>query len=719
MAKEMTTPSHHWRTVAQSFKLKPLTALVLGTFAFQAHAQSNAEWVDLGSLGGGYSIAFDISSDGNVVVGGSATRDEARYHAFRWENNNMQDLGTLPGHNTSEAIGVSPNGKVVVGESWRIQESTWDSIESRAFRWKDGVMTDLGTLGGSFSAAADVSADGKVVVGASLIAENEFEHAFRWVEGAHDGISSNPQMFDLGTLEGHKQSRATGVSHDGSVVVGTSWDEGDFTFDNIGDASIVRAFRWTATDNKMQDLGTLGGARSWAFRVSADGNVVVGASDISDSSNTYHAFRWVKDANDGVSSNPEMYDLGTLGGNNSEALNVSDDGSVVVGSSETPDGSWRAFRWTEKDGMESVAAWLSKAGVSVPNGAVLTEASGVSADGNVIVGTSATETTKKAWLARVSSIGSGLITDIPAFQATLVETGTRSVQGSTSSTNLALFGAHHRTILDSGLARTQDGACAWATADAAHHNASDTRIKLAEAGVCKDFGSLRLGAAVGKTWSNQDWDNGGSAEYDGRYLYIEAANAFSNGIEASLSAFSGRFDTKLRRRYQNGAQIDTSFGNPDAKSTALRVRLDWKDLAKASNLSISPYIAYTWVKTKLDAYTETGGGFPASYDAAKWKTSDIRFGVTGKTSLSQSTDLNIGIEAVHRIDESASGVSGEVIGLGTFSLASKKLEQNWARITADIDHHLSKNTVFTFGANAGSEGNDASWGITAGLRTSF
>lgn len=716
MAKafKQSASSHKGHSVTQSFKLKPLTALVLGAFAFQTHAQTNGQWLDLGSLGGGYSIAFDVSSNGNVVVGGSATKDG--YHAFRWENNNMQDLGTLPGHNTSEAFGVSPDGKVVVGESWRIQESAGDSIESRAFRWKDGVMTDLGTLGGNYSAAADVSADGKIVVGASLLFDNNTEHAFRWVEGAYDGISRNPQMFDLGTLEGHKQSRATGVSHDGSVVVGTSWDDGAFGFDNIGDARIVRAFRWTATDNKMQDLGTLGGARSWAFRVSADGNVVVGASDISDSSNTYHAFRWVKGANDGVSSNPEMYDLGTLGGNNSEALNVSDDGSVVVGSSETPDGSWRAFRWTAKDGMESVEAWLSKAGVSVPFNGDFEEASGVSADGSVVVGTT---TTKKAWLARVSSIGSGLITDIPAFQATLVETGTRSVQGSTSSTNLALFGAHHRTILDSGLARSQDGACAWATADAAHHNASDTRIKLAEAGVCKDFGSLRLGAAVGKTWSNQDWNNGGSAEYNGRYLYIEAANAFSNGIEASLSAFSGRFDTKLRRRYQNGAQIDTSFGNPDAKSTAFRVRLDWKDLAKASNLSISPYIAYTWVKTKLDAYTETGGGFPASYDAAKWKTSDIRFGVTGKTSLSQSTDLNIGIEAVHRIDESASGVSGEVIGLGTFSLASKKLEQNWARITADIDHHLSKTTVFTFGANAGSEGNDASWGITAGLRTSF
>jgi probable HAF family extracellular repeat protein len=36
-----------------------------------------------------------------------------------------------------------------------------------------------------------------------------------------------------------------------------------------------RPFRWTQADG-MQDLGTLGGAWSWGYGVSADGAVVVG-----------------------------------------------------------------------------------------------------------------------------------------------------------------------------------------------------------------------------------------------------------------------------------------------------------------------------------------------------------------------------------------------------------------------------------------------------------
>lgn len=37
----------------------------------------------------------------------------------------------------------------------------------------------------------------------------------------------------------------------------------------------------------------------------------------------------------------------------------------------------------------------------------------------------------------------------------------------------------------------------------------------------------------------------------------------------------------------------------------------------ANSFALSPYAAYHWTETKPDAYTETGGGFPASIAAAK------------------------------------------------------------------------------------------------------
>jgi probable HAF family extracellular repeat protein len=238
-------------------------------------------------------------------------------------------LGTLGG-DWSRAYGVSADGSVVVGMA---QNAAGELL---AFRWTaSGGMQDLGTLDGAWSVAYGVSADGSVVVGVADNAAGQWR-AFRW--------TASGGMQDLGTLGGD-WSEAWGVSADGSVVVGTSnW----------------RAFRWTASGG-MQDLGTLDGDWSDAHGVSPDGSVVVGTSD-------RRAFRWTASGG--------MQDLGTLDGDWSEAWGVSADGSVVVGRVYNAAGQWRAFRWTASSGMQDLGTL----------GGDWSEASGVSADGSVVVG---------------------------------------------------------------------------------------------------------------------------------------------------------------------------------------------------------------------------------------------------------------------------------------------------------------------------------------------
>jgi probable HAF family extracellular repeat protein len=126
------------------------------------------------------SNAQGVSADGSVVVGIVSTPIGPR--AFRWENGVMQDLGTLGGHD-SRAYGVSANGLVVVGDA-QIAEGNYI-----AFRWENGVMHGLGTLGGNGSVARAVSPDGTVVVG-SAIDTTGYWRAFRWENGVMHNLGA-------------------------------------------------------------------------------------------------------------------------------------------------------------------------------------------------------------------------------------------------------------------------------------------------------------------------------------------------------------------------------------------------------------------------------------------------------------------------------------------------------------------------------------------------
>lgn len=236
----------------------------------------------------------------------------------------FQPLGHLPEEPHSHATGVSADGLVVVGGSFRPCSGEGDPCLNDAFRWTaDGGMVSIGQ-----GVAEGVSADGSVVVGGSY--GNSTGQAFRWT--ANDG------MLNIGS------GVAAGVSGDGSVVVGTGGN--------------VQAFRWTSGAGRV-DLGDNPGGSFYTSANSAswDGSVIVGFSYGNGPS---EAFRWT--ASDGM--------LG-IGGYN--AFGVSGDGSVVVGQRPFNE----AFRWTSDAGMVGLG-YLPDFFASV--------ATGVSADGSVVVG---------------------------------------------------------------------------------------------------------------------------------------------------------------------------------------------------------------------------------------------------------------------------------------------------------------------------------------------
>ena len=162
--------------------------------AFRVHAVlwRGGEIVDLGTLGGDLSRAWGINPSG-VVVGAALTPDNFFWHAFRWENGVMTELG--PGF----AFGISPDGRIV-------GKNQGSLAGGRAVLWENGATVDLGTLGGATSVAYAINPSG-VIVGSSQTTEGA-EHAFVWRDGT---------MTDLGTLGGTR-SVAYAINPRGDIV---------------------------------------------------------------------------------------------------------------------------------------------------------------------------------------------------------------------------------------------------------------------------------------------------------------------------------------------------------------------------------------------------------------------------------------------------------------------------------------------------------------------
>lgn len=177
--------------------------------------------------------------------------------------------------------------------------------------------------------------------------------------------------------------------------------DGTVVVGSTGSAAGNQAFKWTAAGG-MVGLGYLPTQfgeyfESVAIATSSDGSVVVG-STTSANSGAPQAFRWTAAGG--------MVGLGYMpgGGTGSVATGVSADGSVVLGHNGFSAGA-QAYRWTAADGWAGLG--------DLPGGGTGTVATGMSADGSVVVGygTSAAGTEAFRWTAARGMVGLG---DLPS-----------------------------------------------------------------------------------------------------------------------------------------------------------------------------------------------------------------------------------------------------------------------------------------------------------------
>jgi probable HAF family extracellular repeat protein len=233
-----------------------------------AFVATDAETRDL-SADSGFprSMAFGINTQGSVA--GTAFYRSEKPNAFFWDGKRHY-IGTLPGFGYSQATGVNDSG-AVVGTALRFRQK-WGAVQAHAWVWQNGVIQDIGTLGGEYSHAVAIDNQGRIVGKADLprTGSEGMTHAFVWERSSG--------MRDLGTLPGGKNSRAQGIN-DGGEVVGVS-EGGDGTH---------QAFIVTG-DTVMAPLPTLPGAsEAVAQSINASGQVV---GNVAMGNNDAHAVLW-------------------------------------------------------------------------------------------------------------------------------------------------------------------------------------------------------------------------------------------------------------------------------------------------------------------------------------------------------------------------------------------------------------------------------------------
>ncbi len=310
---------------------------LVGAFGPVASGQSTYTIAGLGGLSGSPFANVAALNNFGQVVGTSGN------HAFLWENGIMTDLGTLGG-SSSVANAINDKGQVV-------GESTTASGEKHAFLWDNGLMKDLG-VPGETSSAHGINSHGYIV--GAISGKNVRGGAILWKNGVRQSLG------DLGP----SGSGSTAIAiNDNGEVVGVSSGLA------ASSGGVVRAVIWQS--GGIRDIGTLGGQHSTANSINI-GHQVAGWAEIADQSTVAFLF------NNGV-----MQDLGILPGgvgipgSGSQAASVND-GGQVVGLSLDSNGASRAVIWENGQTIDLNGA------IHGSSGAILTRARAINNQGQIV-----------------------------------------------------------------------------------------------------------------------------------------------------------------------------------------------------------------------------------------------------------------------------------------------------------------------------------------------
>lgn len=633
------------------------------------------------SLGNDGTFAQTISDDGSTV--GLANQIGLATKSYWWTSSEGYTSIGDGAYNTNP-VAFSSDGSILIGN--------YSNFGGGAYQWTAGSGFTILPLPAD-TVVNDITPDAETLVGWTIYL-GEYK-AFKWSQATGLDV--------LDSLPGGTFSAAIAISGDGSTIVGQS-ENASFEYKPV---------KWTQA-NGLELLGLLpGGTSGSAEAVSYDGSVIVGFAN----STSYgrEVFRWTQ-ANG-------MVGLGTLGGSSATPTAVSANGNIIIGYSyDAGDVQELAFRWTQAVGMRSLESILQSAGVDL-TGWNLRTALDVSADGSVIVG----------WGTYLGDYRGFIITDagmlpVDEFQDTILplttpisQSTSQILQISSQSLSVAqnalttyLRDFHNAAPTDFEKLSTQEIARiapaagnniggniqhhalyvtgnwgAGQMGDWANHDVTGTSGFLFE--VKK---GLAIGAGVTYSKENEktflNGDNQAEslgAVFLGSYDFGDRWHLFGS---ASLSDFS----IETQRHYHNGSGIEESYGATDGYGVGMAARLGYtvpaRSLLLENSLEIMPYVGFDFSHTRLDAYQERGGAFPASVSAQQQNYIASQVGVQFDQKINESLSLNVRAGWGHEFSHAGSAVAH--IATLSQNLPTETSDKNWVEGAVAVNYRLNDQT---------------------------
>jgi hypothetical protein len=312
------------------------------------------------------------------------------------------------------------------------------------------------------------------------------------------------------------------------------------------------------------------------------------------------------------------------------------------------------------------------------------------------------------------------VPDFAAWMSSL-NGSARLYNAASTLTTLQLEGAHHRPMLSYD--RMGKESQAWATGDfGSSSRTRDIHTTTGEAGINWNLGkSFLFGFAAGHGEQHQDLSFGGSASTKGDSALAEL-DYRPEGSQwiVSLIGLVGSYESKINRGYTNGASTDFSNGVADTISRAARLRVDAPALVTFGGFGFAPYASYSVTQTVVGAYTETGGGLPASFNEQEHNATEGRIGVTAAKDLSAVTKLLLTVEAIHRFDGAGPALTGQdLTGAVSFNLPGTAPSPDCVRFGFDVDHKLNENTLLNISAHVSTVGEAHDVSAAVSIRRAF